>query len=314
MTEPTLPDHLTPETRAFLAGLAGLGLPPLHTLTPVDARRMRAEAARLAGAPQSEPVASVADATLDGPGGGLGVRFYEPEGWARGGGSIVYFHGGGWVFGDLDTHDALCRSLANASGLRVMATEYRLAPEAPHPAALEDAWAATAWMASKEPGPLVVGGDSAGGHLATNVAARARGTEVRIAGQLLIYPVMDLDRMDTVSYDAFGEGYWLTRASMEWFRGHYVPDEAVRHHPDVSPLRRDDLSGMPPAVVLAAACDVLVDEGRVYADRLADAGCDVQYRVWADVIHGFAAMPGTIPEGRAALAWAGDALRRALAR
>lgn len=314
MTEPTIPEHLTPETRSFLAGLARLGMPPLHTLTPEEARRMRTEAARMAGAPESEPVASVADSMLDGPGGRLDVRIYEPEGWKRGGGSMVYFHGGGWVFGDLDTHDALCRSLANSSGLRVMATDYRLAPEAPHPAALEDAWAATAWMASKELGPLVVGGDSAGGQIATNVAARARGSGIRIAGQLLIYPVTDLEGMDTPSYAAYEEGYWLTKASMEWFRGHYVPDRGVHRHPDVSPLHRDDLAGMPPAVVVAAACDVLVDEGRAYADRLVEAGCDVHYRAWADVIHGFAAMPGTIPEGRAALAWAGDALRFALAR
>lgn len=314
MTEGTIPQHLTPATKGFLAGLAGLGLPPLHTLEPVEARRMRAEAARLAGVPEAESVASVADAVLEGPGGELGVRIYEPEGWKRGEGSVVYFHGGGWVMGNLDTHDALCRSLANASGLRVMATDYRLAPEAPHPAALEDAWAATTWMATKEPGPLVVGGDSAGGHIATNVAARARGSEVRIGAQLLIYPVTDLSRLDTPSYAAYEDGYWLTKAAMAWFRDHYVPASVDLRHPDVSPLYRDDLAGMPPAVVLAASCDVLFDEGRAYADRLAEAGCDVQYRVWDDVIHGFAAMPAAIPEGRESLAWAGDALRLVLDR
>jgi acetyl esterase len=312
MTEPTIPEHLTPETRRILSELAGLGLPPLHTLTPDEARRMRAEAARLAGAPAPEPVASVADAALRGPGGEIAVRLYEPDGWVRGGGSIVYFHGGGWVLGNLDTHDALCRGLANASGLRVMATDYRLAPEAPHPAALEDAWAATTWLADKEPGALVVGGDSAGGHIATNVAARARGSAVQIAAQLLIYPVTDLSRFDTPSYETFREGYWLTKASMGWFRDHYVPSGSDTRHPDVSPLYREDLSGMPPAVVVGAACDVLADEGRSYTDRLVEAGCDVQYRCWDDVIHGFAAMPGSIQEGRDALGWAGEAIRFAL--
>jgi acetyl esterase len=312
MTGPYIPEGLSPETRLFLQGLADLGLPPLHELSPEEARRMRAEVARMAPTVEPEPVASVADSRIERSGPDIPIRVYEPEGWARGGGSVVYFHGGGWVLGNLDTHDALCRALANAAGLRVMATEYRLAPEAPHPAALEDAWAATSWMAARESGPVVVGGDSAGGHIATNVAARARGSDMSIAAQLLIYPVTDLSRFETPSYAAYGEGYWLTRAAMDWFRRHYVPDEVPHHDPEVSPLHRADLSGMPPAVVLAAACDVLADEGRAYADRLADAGTDVRYRAWDRVIHGFAAVPGMIPEGREALQWAAAELRTLL--
>jgi acetyl esterase len=313
MTEDRTPtEELTPETRALLDGLAALGLPPLHTQTPEGARAMREEVAELAGAPVVEPVAVVSDGTIAGPGGPLAVRFYQPEGWEPGAGSVAYFHGGGWVLGDLETHDGLCRGLANRSGLRVMATDYRRAPESPHPAALEDAWAATEWLRAEEEGPLVLGGDSCGGHIATIVAARARGTELGVSAQLLIYPVTDLSRFDTESYARYADGYWLTKASMGWFRGHYLPADADPAEPDVSPLLRDDLQGMPPAVVVAAACDVLLDEGRAYADRLIDAGCPVEYRRYDDVIHGFAAMPGVIPEGRDALAWAGAALRRAL--
>ncbi|MGI9629053.1 MAG: alpha/beta hydrolase, partial [Longimicrobiales bacterium] len=178
-----------------------------------------------------------------------------------------------------------------------------------HPAALEDAWAATRWMADEAPGPLFVGGDSAGGHLATCVAARARGTGMSVEGQLLIYPVTDLSRLDTQSYDQFAEGYWLTGAAMEWFRGHYLGKDGDPSDPDVSPLLRGDLSGMPPAVVIAADCDVLRDEGRAYADRLEAAGCQVDYRFYEGVIHGFFAMPGAIPEGRKAIQEAGSAIR-----
>lgn len=301
---------LTAETQAILSALEGLGLPPLHTLTPAAARQMRTEAARLAAAPVVEPVFSVHDELLEGPGGPLPVRIYEPEGWASGDGSVAYFHGGGWVLGDLETHDALCRALTNASGLRLMATDYRRAPEAKHPAAIDDAWLTVSWLSDLEPGPLVVGGDSCGGHIATAVAARSRASDVDVAAQLLIYPVTDLSRFDRCSYQTYADGHWLTRASMAWFRDQYLDDDDDLTDPEVSPIHRDDLRDMPPAVIVAAACDVLMDEGRAYADRLRQAGCPVQYRSWDGVIHGFVAMPGTFPEGREAIQWAADALIR----
>jgi acetyl esterase len=301
----------TPETRALLDALEGLGLPPLHTLTPEQGRDMRRRAAAAAGHGEPEPVASVRDVEIEGPGGPLALRLYEPEGWAPGGGTLVYFHGGGWVLGNLDTHDALARGLANASGLRVVATDYRLAPEHPHPAALEDAWAAVRWARSQEEGALLVGGDSAGGHLATCVAARARGTELDLAGQLLIYPVTDLASFETPSYEEFAEGYWLTRPGMAWFRGHYVPASTSLRDPDVSPLYREDLTGLPPAVIMAAECDVLRDEGAAYARRLEEeGGCQVTYRRYQGVIHGFMALAGVIPEGRTAIQEAGADLRK----
>jgi len=302
--------ELTAETRTILAALEGLGLPPLHTLTPSEARRMRVEAAHLASGPAVEPVFSVHDGLLEGPSVPLRVRIYEPEGWVPGKGSIAYFHGGGWVLGDLETHDALCRALSNASGLRLVATDYRRAPEARHPAAIEDAWLAVSWLSEFESGPLIVGGDSCGGHIATAVAARSRASELDVAAQLLIYPVTDLSRFDRRSYATFAEGYWLTRASMAWFRGHYLSDDVDLSDPEVSPIHRDDLRDMPPTVVVAAACDVLYDEGRAYSDRLRGAGRRVEYRSSDGVIHGFVAMPGTIPEGREAIQWAAEALIR----
>lgn len=303
---------LTAETRGLLESLAGMGLPPLHTMTPSQARAMREAAARIAAARGQEPVAHVQDAAIEGPGGPLAVRSYTPESWTQGDPALVYFHGGGWVLGNLDTHDGLCRALANASGFQVTAVDYRLAPEHPHPAALEDAWAATRWMVDQAWGPVIVGGDSAGGHLATCVAARARDTEVRLAAQLLVYPVTDLSRFDTTSYDTYADGYWLTRASMDWFRDHYLAPGTDPRHPDVSPLLREDVGGMPPALVVAAECDVLRDEGRAYAERLRQAGCPVDYRHYAGVIHGFFAMPDIIPEGRRAIAEAAAALRTLL--
>mgnify|MGYP006091492937 FL=1 len=302
--------HLTPETRSILDAMEGLGLPPLHTLTPGEARHMRAEAARLAAAIDVETVFSVHDERLEGLGAPLAVRIYEPEGWTAGTGSIAYFHGGGWVLGNLDTHDALCRCLANASHLRVMSVDYRLAPEAKHPAAIEDAWVATSWLSQLESGPLIVGGDSCGGHIATAVAARSRTSDMAIAAQLLVYPVTDLSQFERGSYETYAEGHWLTKASMGWFRDHYLHVADVRTDAEVSPVCREDLAEMPPAVIVAAACDVLVDEGLAYADRLKQAGCTVEYRSWAGVIHGFVAMPGILPEGREALQWAAIELRR----
>jgi acetyl esterase/lipase len=300
---------VTPETRALLDALDRMGLPPLHTMTPLEARAMREAAARVGRAPTPEPVASIENRSIPTPWGPLPVRLYTPADWDGTGGSVVYFHGGGWVLGNLDTHDAPCRALANSAGMLVMSVAYRLAPEFRHPAALDDAWAAAEWMAQQHVGPLFVAGDSAGGHMATCVAANARGSALRLAGQLLVYPVTDLSRFDTGSYRRYANGFWLTRASMEWFRDHYLPPEVVRTEPEVSPLLREDLTGLPPAIVVAAECDVLQDEGFAYAGRLRDAGCDVRYHRYDGVIHGFFAMPALIPEAREAINAAASFLR-----
>jgi acetyl esterase len=297
---------LTPEVRDLLDRLEALGLPPLHSMTPSGAREMRKATASLAAGLEPEPVYSIRDTSTPGPSTSLSTREYTPEGWAPGvGGVVVYFHGGGWVMGDLNTHDAPCRGLANASGMRVVAIDYRLAPEHPYPAANDDAWALLSSIAEMHEGPLFVGGDSAGGHIATCIAARARGSELHVAGQLLVYPVTDLSSFDTESYSAYAEGHWLTKAAMEWFRGHYLTPDTDRSDADVSPLLRDDLSGMPPAMIITAECDVLLDEGIRYSDRLREAGIDVEQRTYDGVIHGFWALAGLIPEGRRAIEDAG---------
>ena len=303
---------LTPEVEDLFRRMRALNMPAFHTLTPVEARGLREQTAALTTGDHIEVDGTVHDGVIDVAHGTIPVRFYTPRSWQRG--SVVYFHGGGWVMGDLETHDALCRGLTNASGLRVMAVQYRLAPEHPYPAAMDDAWEAARWLAEDDPGAIAVGGDSAGGTLATCVAARARGTDIGIAAQLLIYPVTDMHSFDTPSYSEFAEGYWLTSKAMEWFRNHYVPGKSVWQHPDVSPLYRDDLTDMPPAMVITAHFDVLRDEGAGYARRLGEAGVDVTYRCYDGMIHGFMAMPGVFPQGAAALAEAGEMLRGAVSR
>lgn len=302
---------LAPEVAALLRSIESFDLPPLHLMTPGQAREMRKRTAHLSHGPTIEVGGPVMDEAIDTAAGPLPVRLYHPgaTGWL---GSLVYLHGGGWVLGDLDTHDALCRALTNATGLRVMAVRYRLAPENPYPAALEDAWAATRWLAERESGALAVGGDSAGGHLATCVAARARGTALAIGAQLLIYPVTDLSELSTSSYRKYGEGYWLTARAMAWFRSHYVPPGTALDDPDVSPLLRPDLAGMPPAVVVTAGFDVLRDEGEAYAERLRAAGNEVLHRCYEGVIHGFMSLPGLLPQADRALSEAGEALVRLL--
>lgn len=300
-------DRLGDESLRVLAAMAELDLPPIHSLTPTEARDLRKKTAAIAGG-TVEPVDSVTDLRLDGPGGPLDAREYLPANRGSDLGTIVYFHGGGWVMGNLDTHDALCRGLTNAAGLRVLAVDYRLAPEHPHPAAVEDAWAATAWARDRWQGPLAVGGDSAGGHLATTVASMARERGLSLAAQVLIYPVTDLSRFDTASYEVFAEGYWLTRAAMVWFRDHLLSAGQLPTDPMVSPLLRTDVSGMAPAIVVLAECDVLRDEGHAYALRLEEAGGLSALFEHTGVIHGFVAMPDAIAEGRRALEQIGRAL------
>lgn len=299
--------RVEPDTARVLEAVAALDLPAIHELDPAGARRLREKTAHLVRG-DTETVGRVRDDGFQGPGGRVAVRIYEPRGGSPAG-TLLYLHGGGWVLGDLDTHDALCRGLCNASGLRLVAVDYRRAPEHPHPAALEDATAGLAWAHERFPGALAIGGDSAGGHLATCVAARLRASGPSLAAQLLIYPVTDLSRFDTPSYDTFAEGYWLTRDAMAWFRGHLVPEGVDLTDPDLSPLYRGDLSGMPPTVLVTAECDVLRDEGHAYADALEAAGCSVERLEYQGVIHGFVAMPGAIAEGRRALSDMGARLR-----
>ena len=294
---------LDPQARAWLdAGLAA-GTRPYQELGVEEARRLiDVNAVDLFGA--LEEVARVQDVDLDGVPG----RVYEPTGADAG--ALVWLHGGGWAIGSLESHDPLCRALAARSGCTVVAVDYRLAPEHPHPAALEDAWTATKW-AVRELGPVAVGGDSAGGHLAAVVALRARDRGVPLRLQALVVPVTDY-AFETASYVENGTGCGLERTTMEWFWGLYVPDRADAADLEVSPLRAPDVAATAPALVVTAEYDPLRDEGEAYAAKLRDAGVDVEHRRAAGMVHGFLRMPGVIDRANEEIDRVAARLREAL--
>lgn len=305
---------LDPQVQSYLAQLAGLATPPVSALTPRVARAMMEAETRSMGAPPR--VGRVVDRTIPGPSGGIKVRITAPGGDGPFP-ALVYFHGGGWVAGSLDTHDAVCRAITRESDVAVVSVDYRLAPEAPFPAAVEDAYAATAWVAANgptigvDPGRIAVGGDSAGANLSAVVALMARDqgrSGPRLAFQVLIYPITN-DDLDTPSYREYAEGYLLSREAMAWYWDQYVPDPGDRRHPHASPLRADDLSGLPPALVITAEYDVLRDEGEAYAARLSQAGNSVRLSRYDGMIHGFLRRSAIFDQGRKALAEIGEALR-----
>jgi acetyl esterase len=275
---------LHPELQALLDRRAALGLPGFAAGTPADARATFANAQAALPPDRGAAVAATADFTIGGPRGPIPVRRYMPHGDVTG--RIVYFHGGGWVFGTLDGFDPICRELAASAGAEVVSVDYRLAPEFPYPAPLDDAFAAVVALA--EPGvPLAVAGDSAGGNLAAAVALRAReegGPSLRL--QLLMYPVLDAD-FDRDSYRRFGGGdYLISRADMAWFWDHHAPGVA-RDDPLLAPLRATNLAALPEAIVVLAGCDPLHDEGLAYADALRAAGLTVTVEDHGDMAHGF---------------------------
>jgi acetyl esterase len=304
----------------YLLRLAELaGSPPIDKLTPEVARVELAKSG-VAVSPAARRLARVSDMTaLDGQ-NEIPVRVYVPFAKATALPALVYFHGGGWVLGNLDSHDRLCRVLADDGECIVISVNYRLAPEHKFPAAVHDALGAYAWAAREaanlgiDSRRIAVGGDSAGGNLAAVVSqASASGVVPRPAFQLLIYPVTDLG-CDTRSYDVFGDGYFLTRDVMLWFRSHYLSDLAEIEDPRVSPLRGEVRHALPPALVMTAGFDPLLDEGRAYAEKMRAAGTDVAYRCYEPLIHGFASVTGAVPAARAALRDATAALRLGFAR
>ncbi len=303
------PAILDPQVQALLAASAAAGMPRLHTLTPEAARDQTS--ALLSMLPPGPEMASVEDHRIQVQDAEILARVYEPAEMA--GGTIVWYHGGGWVLSDLDSHDPMCRALAAASGCRVASIDYRLAPEHPFPTPLEDAWAALAWAAERYGDtPLVVGGDSAGGNLAAVCSVRARDRSgPALAAQVLVYPVTDHD-FSTGSYvEHGGEDTLMGKADMEWFFDHYAPAGSCdRDDPEVSPLRGEDLKGLPPAIVLTAGHDPLSDEGRGYAARLREAGVQVRHHHHADMIHGFFSLPGMVEAAGAAIERTGDEIRR----
>jgi acetyl esterase len=303
---------LDPQAQGFLEQLAAAGAPPLHELSVAEARQVIVALFGTQGDP--EPVGAVEERTIPGAGGEMPARIYSPYGTGPFP-VLVYFHGGGWVIGDLEAYDATCRALTNAAGCLVVAMEYRLAPEHKFPAAPEDCYAATCWVAANaaaiggDPRRIAVGGDSAGGNLAAVVAqmARDRGG-LALVYQLLVYPVTNYG-YDTASYRENADGYLLTRDAMVWFWNHYLRSAADGDNPLASPLRANDLRGLPPAIVLTAEFDPLRDEGEAYAMRLQEAGVPVTLKRYAGTIHGFFSLGAVLDQGKQAMADAAAALR-----
>ena len=282
---------LDEQARALLDRMEHEGILPLCRLTPVEARRVSGERAKkLEGSP--ETVALVESMTVPGPAGQIPIRLFVPSEKEQLP-ILVYFHGGGWVVGSLDSVDCLCRSLANSATCMVASVDYRLAPEHKFPAAVEDSYGATKWVADNaadlggDPRRIAVGGDSAGGNLAAAVSlmARDRGGP-DIAFQLLIYPITN-QKFDTDSYKENGEGYMLTKEDMEWFRNHYLRDQHDEENQYASPLLANSLSSLPPAFVITAEFDPLRDEGEAYAARLKEFDVPVRVNRYTGTIHGF---------------------------
>lgn len=312
---------LDPAAQSFLDALAAQGGPAIYELSVPDARGV------LTGA-QSGPVmklpAEIEDRTIPvGPSGQVSIRIVRPHGNQDVLPAVLYYHGGGWVLGDKDTHDRLVREIANGANVAVVFVNYTPSPEARYPVAIEEAYGALRWVAENGPSlkidssRLAVAGDSVGGNMAIAVSLLAKergGPDLRY--QVLFYPVTDAN-FDTVSYHQFEEGYFLTREAMKWFWNHYAPEEADREKITASPLRAsvDQLRGLPPALVITGEADVLRDEGEAYARKLIAAGVPVTATRYLGIIHDFV-MLNVVTEtsaARAAIAQANDLLRKALA-
>ncbi|PYM91277.1 MAG: acetyl hydrolase [Candidatus Rokuibacteriota bacterium] len=310
---------LDPQARAVLELIIKSGRPPYHQLSPKEARQLFRET-RPASTPVPPEIGVVRNVLAEGRHAAVPLRVYRPAGVAATTllPGLVYFHGGGWVIGDLDTHDVLCRQLTAEAGITVASVDYRLAPEHKFPAAVDDAWEATRWVASVadllgiDARRLAVGGDSAGGNLAAVVALLARDAGApAIAFQALLYPVTDLSA-ESRSYNDFADGYMLTRDSMRWFAAQYLAgkDEAMDWR--ASPLRAATLSGLPPALIVTAGFDPLRDEGEAYARRLRDAGVRVDYACYGGMLHGFVGMGRLLDSGNRAVSHIAASLREAL--
>jgi acetyl esterase len=307
---------LHPEAQQLLAAVEEAGLPPVEEQAVPDARASIAGFIGLQGDPVELP--SVVNRTVPGLAGEIPVRVYTPAGAAPLP-VVVYFHGGGWVIGDLEVVDRPCRLLASAAGAIVVSVDYRLAPEHRYPAAFDDCYGATAWVAEHagelggDPGRLAVAGDSAGGNLAAAVtlAARDRGGPP-LAAQLLVNPVTDFN-FGTESYRENREGYLLSKASMIWFWAHYLGAQGLDKDPYACPLRADDLAGLPPAYVATSEYDPLRDEGEAYARRLREAGVAVTAKRFDGMLHGFFWTLAATPSAAGVLEDMAGVLRRSWA-
>lgn len=306
---------LDPLAKAFLDKLAASGRPKLWDMTPAQARELSTVLMETL-CPKDEPVGKVENVLIPGPGGDLALRLYTPV--AAGSESLpalIYFHGGGMVLGNLDTHDGVCRTLAALSGCRVVAVDYRRAPEHKFPASVEDAYAAVLWVEANaaergiDANRIAVIGDSAGGTLCAVVCLQAKQKGApKIGFQVPMFAMTDALAAGG-SRAEFAEGYFLEKRSIEWFYGHYLPEGADAADPLVSPLRAEDMRGLPPAFVMVAGCDPLHDEGLAYAEKLRAAGVAVGVADYPGQLHSFVNFSAAFPSARAALADAAKAVR-----
>ena len=309
--------RVDPQARDVINYLAGLGLPPIDRIPAAEARRHYREA-RAALRPPAPDLTEVRDLEAAGAAGPIPLRLYRPaEGVLP---AFIYFHGGGWVVGDLDTHDVVCRQIASLARAAVLAVDYRLAPEHRFPAAADDAWDATRWIAAHatelalDPMRIAVGGDSAGGGLAAAVALMARDSrKLRLALQVLVYPVLDL-RAQSASYSTYAEGYLLTRAAMQWFIAQYAPTPDAVDDWRASPLLAPWVHGVAPAVIVSAELDPLFDEAEAYARRLQGARVTVEYHRVDGMVHGFLTMGGKVDAANRAVETIAAALRGVFTR
>jgi acetyl esterase len=286
-------------------------VPQLYTLSVQEARALDLASIQAASG-SAEPVASVQDSTIDGPEGPLPVRLYRPI-LDKPLPVLVYFFGGGWTLGNLDTSDTVCRTLANASACAVLAVGYRLAPEHRFPAAVHDCFAATVWASSNLDAPAIaVGGDSAGGNLAAAVTLLARDEGLPLAAQLLVYPNTDY-LSDTRSLHEGDDPYLFNKTSVAWYWRNYLASAQDGSNPLASPLRASSVKGLPPALVITAEFDPLRDQAEQYADRLAEAGVPVKLSRYEGMIHGFFCMAGDLAAGAQAQAEAARFLKTHLA-
>ena len=308
---------LDPVLKAFLDQVAAIGGPKTYEMQPSEAREAFAALMQLAGA-KDVPIGKVTNIAIPAPHGEIAARSYaavaarsEPMP------TLVFFHGGGWVIGNLDTHDGLCRMLANESHCRVISVEYRLSPESKFPGAVDDAMAAVSWIETNaaelgvDANRIAVGGDSAGGALAAIVAqqAKAKGAS-KIAYQMLLFPVTQIGG-ETKSLRDFAENYFLERKTLDWFYAHYLPADADKSDPRISPLCAPDLSGLPPAFVMLAGFDPLHDEGLEYSEKLRKGGVAVTVADYPDMVHDFIYLQAVLPQAATALNGAAQALKAA---
>ncbi|MDA0264720.1 MAG: alpha/beta hydrolase [Chloroflexi bacterium] len=306
---------LDPQVIKVMESVAALGLPAAHTVSPAEAR---INAAKRPRAPGPE-VAKVMDRTIPGPDGDVPVRIYTPEGDGPFP-ILAWFHGGGWVVGDLESADGSARSLCVGGRCVVVSVDYRLAPDTKFPGPAEDCWAATTWAVENaagingDPTRLAVGGDSAGGNLAAAMCLMAadRGGP-KIAAQILVYPVTDVD-FNTGSYSQNAEGYSLTKTTMQYYWECYIDVAKDASNPYAAPMQAKSLAGQPPALVITAEFDPLRDEGEAYAKRLQEAGVATTSTRYDGVIHGFFSMGAVVDKGRQAVDEASAALRSAFSR